>query len=198
MKKKIFASVAGFCITFLLQAQPENAKSYSNFPIVVTLQFHAVALPFRDIKANFSNIGLGLGTEVSYNGKQNWSQQMSVLWYRNRAVGNGILVHTQAAWRPSIASAVYTEVKAGVGYLFAFRPVESFKPINGEWISVGTKGKGMLTLPLGVSIGCNTWMSGTNISPFISYQFMVVNNYNKSIPIVPQTLVQIGSRIHME
>lgn len=197
MKRRIVGFVISYAIMFSVQAQTETLGGYKNFPIVVTLQFHSLAMPFQDIKSNFSNIGLGLGTEVSYNGKQNWSQQINAVWYRNKTVGNGLLFYTQAAWRPAIKSNLYAEMKAGAGYLISFRPVESYKQVNDNWISVGHKGKGMFTIPIGISLGYNTQFSGTNFSPFISYQFLIVSGYNESIPFVPETLIQVGSRIHL-
>lgn len=187
-------------IAFSVEAQTETArgKTYRNYPIVITIQFHSLALPFRDLKTNFSNIGFGLGTEVSHNGRHNWAQQFSLVWYRNKAVGNGLLLYTQAAWRPTIVSDIYSEVKAGIGYLVSFRPVESFKMVDKRWVSVGRKGKGMLVLPVGVSLGHNDFSSETYLSPFVSYQFLLLKDYNKSIPIVPETLIQVGSRIHLD
>ncbi|HEY5824815.1 MAG TPA: hypothetical protein VIT44_10640 [Cyclobacteriaceae bacterium] len=195
MKKKIFGLIGAYCLVFSLNAQ-DGSKDYRNFPIIVTLQFHCFSLPFRDIKSNFSNVGIGVGTEVSYSGRQNWVQQVSALWYHNKAMGNGLLLYSQAVWRPTIQSDFYTEVKTGAGYLLSFRPTKSFELSDGKWIAAGRKGKGMLALPVGVSVGNNLYSSGTTISPFISYQFLLVSGMNKSIPVVPETLIQAGMRIH--
>lgn len=152
-------------------------------------------LPFRNIKSNFSNIGFGLGTEFSYNGRQNLTQQFTALWYRNKAAGNGLMFYTQVAWRPEIAGDFFAEVKAGAGYLYSFRPVDSFRQIAGQWESVGHRGQGMLALPVGISAGYNNFSSGTSYSPFISYQFYLASGYNSSIPIVPGSLIQMGARM---
>lgn len=176
--------------------QHNPPKAYRNFPLIVTIQFHSLSLPFRDLTSNFSNIGIGLGTEVSHNGKQNWVQQFNVAWYRNKTVGNGLLLSTQTVWRPTISGSFYTEIKAGLGYHYSFRPVKSFKPVNGTWVAVGHKGKGFLAIPVGVSAGYNKYTAGTYYSPFISYQVLVLKGYNKSVPIVPETLLQAGARIH--
>lgn len=199
MKKKLLLLILKYCLVFSLSAQTDAAaKEYRNFPVVVTLQFHSLALPFRDVKTNFSNMGIGLGTEVSLNGKHNWAQQFSLVWYRNRAAGNGLLFYTQSAWRPTLASNVYTEIKAGAGYLYAFRPVASYRQANGDWMPVGRRGKGLLALPAGISLGYNDYSPGAYFSPFASYQFLLAKGYNKSIPLVPETLVQMGSRIHFK
>lgn len=179
-----------------LLAQAGSGKDYRNFPIIVTVQFHGLALPFHDMKSNFSNIGLGLGTEVSLNGNHDWAQQFSVVWYRNKAIGNGLFLYTQSTWRPTIVSNSYTELKAGAGYLISFRPVKSYKQVNGDWIPVGRKGKGLFAVPVGISSGYNNYSSDAYLSPFVSYQFLIVKDYNNSMPIVPETLIQVGTRIH--
>lgn len=180
-----------------MKAQSEATQNYRDFPIIVTIQFHSLAMPLRDMKSNFSNIGIGLGTELSLNGKQSWVQQISTMLYHNKNAGDGILFNTQNVWRPAISSDIYSEVKGGIGYLYSFRPVKSYVQTNGKWDSVGKKGKGMLTIPVGLALGQNIYSSGRIYSPFVSYQFMVVNGYNKSVPVVPQTIIQVGSRFHL-
>lgn len=183
-------------LTSIASAQTADSKPYSNFPFVITLQFHAFSLPFQDMKANFKNLGIGLGTEISLNGKPNWVQQINMVWYHNKAMGNGLLLYTQNAWRPDIATNVFAEVKGGVGLLHSFRPVESFHQVNGQWISVGHKGKSMLAIPVGASLGYDSRTTNSYISNFASYQFMLIKEYNKTIPVVPETLVQLGTRVH--
>lgn len=197
IKMILFISLE-LCLLYSLPAQTDAVKEYRNFPIVVTLQFHSLSLPFRDLKANFSNAGIGLGTEVSYNGKHNWAQQLTLAWYRNRAIGDGLLLYTQSAWRPAATSGVYAEIKAGLGYLYAFRPVKSYRQQNGDWVSAGHKGKGMLAVPAGISLGYDDYSSDICFSPFASYQFLLAKGYNKSIPLVPETLIQAGTRMHFK
>ena len=190
------------CLSFILlscliiEASGQEQKAYTNFPIIITLNFHAFALPFRDIKANFSNIGIGVGTEMSFTGSPTGVQQVQAIWYHNKAMGNGLMLQTQSVWRPDFNSNAFGEIKGGVGYLYSFRPSESFQQVNSKWIAVGRKGKGMLTIPIGISAGINSRSSNTYISNFISYQFLLVKDYNKSIPVVPETLIQVGSAIH--
>jgi hypothetical protein len=177
-------------------AQNSDPGAYRNFPLVLSVQFHSLSMPFRHLGSNFRNIGFGLGTEVSLNGNDNWVQQFQFVWFHNKTVGNGVLLYTQSAWRPAIGTNGFTELKAGLGYMHEFRPMEAYKKVDGEWISEGRKGKGMLAIPIGASVGYRQYSASTYIAPFVTYQFLVLNNYSQSIPIVPQTLVQFGTRIH--
>jgi hypothetical protein len=195
MKQKIITLWLLYGLTFSGQAQPEAKWGNGNLPIIISLQFHSLALPFKHLGGNFKNIGIGLGTEIKLNERGNAVQQLSAVWYHNKAVGNGILLYTQSAWRPGAEQQVFGEAKAGLGYTYAFRPTPSYKMDNGKWVSVGHKGKGMLTIPIGLSAGYNTNSSGTSLSPFISYQFLLLSGYNKSVPLIPETLIQMGSRV---
>lgn len=174
-----------------------QSGDYRNFPIIFSLQFHALSLPLKDLKSNFSHVGVGLGTEISFNGKHNWAQQFQAVWYPNKEIGQGWLFSTQSAWRPYLVRPVYGEIKLGAGYLWSSRPVDSFRQVEGRWQSVGHRGKGMFTIPLGITIGYQDYSPKTFVAPYASYQLLLVTKYNASVPLVPQTLLQLGSKIHL-
>lgn len=92
--RSIFITMVMVLHGFSVYAQSEYVKKYSDFPIIVTLQFQALALPFQEVKSNFSNIGIGLGTEVSLNDGNNLVQQVSFMWFNNQNAGNSLLFMT--------------------------------------------------------------------------------------------------------
>lgn len=199
MKKQILL----FCLLSLfsnatLNAQDPNQKDYRNFPVIVTLQFQSFSLPFKNFGANFKNMGIGIGTEVSHSGDHDWIQEFSVMWQRNNAMGNGLYFLTQTAWRPYLGNPFFGEIKAGIGYKIAYRPIESFIQKNGEWLSAGKKGKGMLAIPVGIGMGVHSFSENTYTSPFVNYQLILLKGYNQDIPIVPETLIQLGTRTHLK
>lgn len=198
MKFILLLALAASMLFSSAKAQDGNAShNHRNFPIIITLQFHSLAMPFHQLNTNFKNIGIGIGTEISHAGNSNqWVQGFHALWYFNRAAGNGIMLYTQAEWRPEIVSNMHGGVKAGIGYTYAFRPVVSYKHSNGAWVSAGKAGKGMLAVPLGISLERNSYSHGTYSAPYIGYQFVLVKGYNETIPIVPNTILQMGTRVH--
>jgi hypothetical protein len=135
-----------------MHAQNEST-AYRNFPIVISLHFHSLNMPFRNIGAGFANPGIGIGTEVSLGGKDRWVQQFHAVWYRNKAAGNGFFLNTQTTWRPEIADDIYGEVKLGAGYMLSRRPTPAFRPSGNAWNSVGRKGNGMFTILTGIGAG---------------------------------------------
>ena len=181
---------------FGMQAQDSNQGNHRNFPLIISIEFHSLSLPFKNKRPLFANVGIGLGTEVSHNGNRNWVQQFKLTWYGNKTVGGGILLHTQAVWRPTLVSDTFSEVKLGVGYLHAKRPKVAYKPTEKGWEVNGKKGKGMFVLPIGIGAGYDTFDTDTYISPFVGYQFLLATKYNQDIPVVPFTLMEAGSRIH--
>ncbi|GAB3220713.1 hypothetical protein J0A67_06125 [Algoriphagus aestuariicola] len=200
MKTRIylfFSLLSLFCTG--LQAQDVTPRDYRNFPITLTLQFQSFSLPFRNMGSNFKNLGVGLGTEVSHGGdSHDWVQEFSVFWIRNKNMGNGLYLMTQTAWRPYLGKPFFGEIKAGIGYKMAFRPSESYVQRNGEWISIGKKGKGMLAIPLGIGLGVHDYSEGTYTSPFVNYQAVFLKGYNQDIPLVPETIFQFGMRTHLK
>ncbi|MBO0323327.1 hypothetical protein J0X14_13545 [Muricauda sp. CAU 1633] len=191
-------TIAIFLFTTVIQtcmAQSDEGN-HRNFPLIISIEFHSLSLPFKNKKPLFKNIGVGLGTEVSHNGNRNWVQQFKMTWYGNKTVGGGVLFHTQTVWRPDIVNDAFSEIKLGVGYLYAKRPKDGYKPTTNGWEQVGKKGKGMLVVPMGIGLGYDSYNEGTYVSPFANYQFLLATNYNESMPLVPFTLMEFGSRIH--
>jgi hypothetical protein len=177
-------------------AQYESSKDYRNFPIVLSLQFHSLAMPFKDFRSNFKNIGIGIGTEVSLNGSRDWVQQFDFVWIKNKGIGNAFHFSSQAAWRPMIGADGFTEVKLGLGYMVAKHPTPALIQKDGQWTSYRKKGRGMLTVPIGLGLGYYKYSENWFVSPFLGYQLVFVTNYNQTLPVVPQTLMQTGLRIH--
>ena len=195
MRKKVIIIYLLLVSACWLNGQ-ESRPGNQNFPLGITLEFHSFNVPFKEMLANFSNIGIGIGTELYFNNNPEWGQRFSLIWIRNKEVGNGLLLYSQAFWRPTITGDAFGELKGGLGYMLGRRPVESFQKVNGEWKSVGKRGKGMLTIPLGLGLGVHSFTDDRQFTHQLGYQFLVLNNYNASVPIVPETLIQVGTSTH--
>ncbi|WP_304517155.1 hypothetical protein [Cecembia rubra] len=180
----------------LTYGQSQQGREYRNFPIVLSMQFHSLSMPFKDIKSNFKNVGFGIGTEVSLNGERNWVQQFDVVWVKNKGIGNGLLFTSQAAWRPMISNGFFTEIKFGMGYMLSKHPSSPWEQKGSQWVKSDQQRKGMLALPIGIGTGYYNYASDLFISPFAGYQMLLLSKYNKTLPIVPQTLIQTGLRIY--
>lgn len=192
----LFSVLTGLFPAFAQAAAPSSERPIRNWPLMVSLQFHSVSMPFRDLKSTFSNVGISLGTEVNYNRRGNLVQQFQIGFFRNANAGDGLFATTQAAYRPHFGP-VFTEIKAGLGYNLAFHPNTTLVFKNGEWQPGNQSGKGLLMVPLGISVGYQATRARPTFEPFVSYQFVVLQGYNPDVPLLPNQLIQIGSRIHL-
>lgn len=193
MKAILTLFLAG--LAFGARAQPDAGPN-DRLPIVVTVQFHSLSVPFRQLKNNFRNVGIGIGTELRYGPRSAFYQRFALTWYRNRAVGNGWLAQTQAVWRPAIGADGFGEGRAGIGYLLSKRPTPAYRYRDGDWVAAGKKGRGLFTVPVGIGAGYRLGGSGDDdLSPFLGYEVLAISGYNRSIPLVTETLLQVGTRI---
>lgn len=173
------------------QAQEKSTSNSKDLPIIISLHFHALSVPFKNMGAALKNIGVGIGTEIAYNDRANFLQQAQLIFYRNKGVGNGVMIQSQALWRPTFSEG-FAEVKIGMGYLVSYRPSRTFTQINGAWSRHGYKSKGMLTIPAACAIG---YRLQEGVSSFVGYQFMLATGFSKSIPVVPYSMMNPGVAI---
>jgi len=169
---------------------------YRKFPIVAGIQFQNFALPFNDLKSNFTHPGLYFGSEIPYNKNETLIQQAAIGAYLNREIGNGIYLNTQFGYRPKIYSNFYGELKAGLSFLRVFHPTQAYEYENGEWKeTVG--GKSQLGIPLDFGFGYSFASQLGELSPFISYQITPALFYNETLPVNIYTSFLIGIRIKL-
>lgn len=199
MKNNFFKLLLLVLLPAVLYAQDaaDSGKDYRNFPLIISVQFQNFALPFHDLKSNFTHVGIALGTEVSLNGKQNWAQQFQAGFYLNSEAGNGFFTCTQMVYRPTVFQHFFPEIKAGIGWQRVFHPVETYQFENGNWVSTAG-GKSQLIVPLGISVGYNDYSPKTYLSPFVSYQVIPALFYAKDLPLSFYSLFQVGTRIHFK
>lgn len=184
----IFFNVQGF-------AQKINSRLHdSKFPIVAGLQFQNFAMPFLDIKSNFTHPGLFVGSEISYNNKETLIQQAIIGSYINREIGNGTYLSTQFGYRPKIYKNLYSELKVGLNYLHVFYPTKSYKYENGIW-QENIGGKSQVGIPFDLGFGYSFTSDLGKMSPFILYQINPSFFYNKTLPVNIYSSFLIGLRI---
>ena len=124
------------------------------------------------------------------------AQRFSLVWYRNKAVGNGLLLYSQFIWRPDLVNDSFGELKAGLGYLISQRPVDSYQQVNGSWTPVGKKRKGYVDHTTGPRIwGPIVTRTTGSMRPSSATSFLAVTGYSQSMPVIPETLIQGGTQI---
>lgn len=184
--KFIFLLLAIALVT-LIQAQ----EAMPRLSLTASVQFHSLGLPFQQMGGNFKNLGLNVGARFGWNDKGSLVQDLQLSWLSNRNVGNSWTLHTQLGWQPRLFNAVRFGPHLGLGYSWLQHPVTSFVQEDGEWVAQGQRGKGVLSVPVGLSLRlAKGW-----VQPFVAYQMLLYSDYNQGVPILPNTMLQIGSQI---
>ena len=189
-----------FFISFKAFSQKSEAtdRFLMNLPFIASVNFQTIATPFHNIKNNSRNLGIKIGTEMTYNKKRDILQSFNIGYYRNRLNGDGLYINSEFIYRPKIVKPVHMEIKLGPGLADVFLPTQPYEPDgNGNWSKATNFGK----LAVQVHGGLGIWYQSiaTNkikISPFLQYEIVGIIAYNKSIPVLPTTLINIGCRIN--
>lgn len=199
MKQKILILllITRFVSIGYSQSVVNNIGSYENFPLMLSVKFQNLALPFQDLKTNFKNIGVGLATEVSWGGSKSLVQQFNVMWVFNNASGNTLTFYSQAVYRPSLTGALHGGVKGGISYTFMFKPNPSLAFNGKEWVK-GPSAKGMFGIPAGVHLSWQEPNRSAYSAPYVSYDLFLHSGFNRDVPVLPHTVLEIGNAIHFK
>jgi hypothetical protein len=169
-------------------------KRMGNWPFTVQLYLHSLSMPLRDFPTSNANVGIGLGTEAAYNQRGTFIQTVQTGYYHNPYAGDGFFVQTQAGYRPHIGP-VYAEIKAGLGWHYSFHPNTTLQFREGSWQSAGRTGKGLLMVPVGLSVGYTR--PASRLVPFVGYQIFALSGYNPALPVVPNQFLQAGVHLYL-
>lgn len=183
----------------MLRAQDSipPAQTKIHLPIIVAAQFQNFSLPLHDLGSHFSHPGILLGSEITLNKKKNLSQQLHLTIYRNKEMGNGIMLCTQTAFRPKIYKNFYGEIKGGAGWMRSWHPVQAWRFEEGEWVETGG-GKSQLVIPIGISAEYRIQTRSLVLVPSIGYQILPTLFYNDVLPLSFYSTIQAGARIYLQ
>ena len=179
------------------QSGINDGREYENFPLMLSIKFQNLALPFQDVKSNFKNIGIGIATEVSWGGSKNLVQQFNLMWVFNRGSGNILSFYSQAVYRPSLSGSLHGGIKGGVSYTFMFKPNPSYIFNGKEWIK-GPAARGMFGIPAGIHLSWQEPKTSTYSAPYMAYDPFLHTGYNRDVPVIPHTVLEIGNAIHFK
>jgi hypothetical protein len=189
-----------FLIPFIfgtVRAQDPGPGPFENLPLVISLNFNAISTPFHKLQNNFRNIGIRIGTEIALNRKQNLLQSLNFCYYRNRQNGDGIFINSEFTFRPEIFKGANIEFKIGPGVAQLFFPSPTLVPDgSGGWKKQGMSSKTTFQVHTGFGVGYSGFKLGTTeVSPFLNYEIVGLAGYNRTIPVLPTSFIQTGTRL---
>jgi hypothetical protein len=197
MKKICFSLLLLFQLLEIL-AKEEPVKSEFSFrlPLSIGFQFQNFALPFKDIKSNFTHPGLFIGTEIVLNKRGNLIQQIHLAGYLNKEMGEGFQLYSQISYRPGILKHLHPELKIGIGWTRTYHPVDAYRYEKGKWVKTAD-GKSQLIIPVGLGIEYSRSLIKPHIVPFLCYQVIPDLFYNDIIPLSFHNVIQMGAKIYL-
>ncbi|MEO0340845.1 MAG: hypothetical protein AAF242_16745 [Bacteroidota bacterium] len=175
-----------------LATAQEVLREQNNFPLSFSIQFQSFGLPFKNLRHSFKNVGIGLGTEFKWGEDGATVQQFKLVRYFNQTMGNGWVASTHFAWRPIPEDTFQPEINLGLAWHYVARPSTAFKLEKGSWLQEGRKGKGMLSVPIGLGFGYLE--EGKEWNPYLNYQMLLSSGYSETIPVVPYHFMELGLR----
>lgn len=187
-----------FTVNLFSQTLAKNSKKTLYLPIVTSMNFQAIATPFHNAENNFRNPGFSIGTELNYTKKNLTFQSINFGYFFNKYNGNAAYLNSQFIYRPKIYKALHLEIKFGPGLIDLFLPTQPYTLINGNWEKSSDHGNLAITVNTGIGLWLKPNIASNNIiSPFVQYDIMGITRYNKSIPVLPTTLINFGCRIDL-
>lgn len=182
---------------FLKAQSPQDAHAKMKFPIIASVHFQNLSVPFADIKSHFSHPGFSVGTEMSLNTRKTLFQQLHAGATLNRELGNHFFVQTQFTYRQGFLKTLYAEARAGLGWQRSYHPVEALRFEGGQWISTAG-GRSQVTMPFSLSFGYRGDKENPNtVQPFVGYQLVPALFYNAVIPLNFYTMFHAGVRVQL-
>jgi hypothetical protein len=192
MKYKILTFVLLYSLIFFTtKAQDKQESVFNKFGFEIGAQFHSIALPFSDLKSNFSNPGISAAYEIALNKNKNLIFQTNSSFIFNKNLGNNFQLYPEIIFRPHFFKVMFTELKLGIGWQINFNPANTYEFNNGQWTKTSSS-KSQLIVPIGASVGFETKIFNKNISPFVSYQTIPALFYDATIPLNFYSVINIG------
>ena len=171
---------------------------FENRPITVTIFNHSIGVPFKDYFKKPLNIGIAIGTEFTYR-QQTYNsthQSLQIGWYHHKNLGSGFLFKSDLIQRFNSSNNIWGEVSISAGYFHTFSISDVYQ-LNEKGNYQKTADTGSPAFLFGGGFGGGFQINTANqftTRPFIKYEALLETPYTSFIPIMPHTLLEIGSR----
>jgi len=182
----------------LLLRSEGNCQSRSRFGYVVKFSMQGYNLPFKKLLDNFKNPGASLGIEYSYNQHHSVVQTFNIGWFNHAEHGNSLAISSQAFFRPKFGR-LRPGLGVGLARMFYFNNSNPLmERVGGRWMPSNRQSESRWASPVSLEMGHALQVSSVLVvTPFVGYDIVPSFNYNNAFPILPSTLLTIGSRINL-
>lgn len=201
MKRIVFSLAAIFFFNCAIAQIQESKTSHllNRLTFDVKLVLQGFSLPVSGIKAYWHSKGASLGVAYDWNHRGSLQQILTVGSLFSRYHGNTQFISTAFQFNPLHGKHIIAGISLGAGYMYTGTSKGGWlQESNGEWKNTSNK-LGLLYVPASVQVGVKTYENDKFIvTPTLSYQLNAVLNYSPPMPVLPQSLFAIGSKIKIK
>ncbi|MEM1326370.1 MAG: hypothetical protein AAGI23_10470 [Bacteroidota bacterium] len=160
----------------------------------ISLVHHTVGIPFKDFFKKPLNLGLSFSVDFPYTDRQ--FQRLEVGWYKHKNFASALWVKTDYVRRFQDSEGLFADVRGGIGFIRDFNALDSYELTSeGVYQLKKRHGKSGLIGGLGVAGGYSFEPAeATQLSPFLDYQGFIQFPYLNIAPVLPHSLLSIGTR----
>ena len=195
MQRKLNCITLLFC---LLSANLAYSQLASPFSYHIRFSMKGYNMPLKKLVDNFKNPGIALGVDYAYNSKQSALQSFNIGWLNHSEHGNSLYVSSQFHYRPAFGH-LRPGLGVGLGRMIYFNNTNPlYEQLNGKWQKSGSQIESRWLIPISSDLGYEMAVGkGYRITPFVGYELMPVIKYNPAFPILPSSLLTVGSRFNL-
>lgn len=195
MRSKLIGLVVGLCSLIAIQGFSQS-PSRLNYNIKFSMQGYN--LPLKQLMDNFKNPGIALGIAYGYDVGHSTSQSLNIGWLNHAEHGNAIYLSTQFHYRPSIGK-IKPGIGLGVGRIIYFNNSNPlYDMVGARWEKSRSQSEGRWIAPLTADVGYQLDLGKYyQVTPFIGYEIIPTIKYNNAFPVLPSSLLTVGSRFNL-
>ncbi|MEJ8803934.1 hypothetical protein [Pontibacter sp. H249] len=165
--------------------------SQSRYVASASLGFNAVGLPGVSLQEQLKQVGVEAGVGRVLNKKGSLLATLNAGFGHTRYNGTKTYATANLEYAPTLIKNLKASITLGAGIAANTSPSDSWETnSNGAWSETSNVKLGpLLATSLGVKYKINNI-----ITPTLRYQLLIDGNYNKSIPLLPTSVIQFGNQ----
>ncbi len=147
---------------------------------------------------------LNLGATIGY--QSNFGQTtdakygygIEIGYYKHKHLNHAVFARGSTFRKLAISDPLQINVGVQAGYMLDFLPSKSFQFQEGEPLKEGNGISGSFMAGLLVQCNYSFEMADRNVSPFIRYDGWVQFPYSDFVPVLPHSMLHIGSQVSLK
>jgi opacity protein-like surface antigen len=187
-------------LVLLALSDAQAQKSYKKYPLQLTTGNHAISMPFYRVLRKPYHPALSIGTQLTYKRGTHGQlfQAFNLGGFYNKYTATGLLAQTELGYRYYTKAGLFADAFLGIGYLHIFQTREVFKQKNdAEYEKAKDFGRPSATGSFSLGMGYDfSRQAKLPLALFARYQWLAQTPYGGGLPILPQSIISIGTRIY--